>query len=115
MEKALRKQLREEAKNHKIIMGVLAVKNTDSGKLYIKGGLNLEALVNKLRFSLNSGSYSNRPLQQDWNQKGETVFVFEYLHIVEEKDHEFINYRKEVQNAEQKLIAENKISGIELY
>lgn len=54
-EKTIKQQLREKTKDHKITMGVISVKNTVTGKQLNQGSLNLGALVNKIKFQLNSG------------------------------------------------------------
>jgi hypothetical protein len=66
MKNALKQQLREKAKSHTITMGVLSLKNITNGKQYIQSSLNLEALVNKMKFMLNGGLFTNVQLQKDW-------------------------------------------------
>ncbi|RXM37653.1 LuxR family transcriptional regulator [Chryseobacterium sp. CH21] len=112
MKNALKKQLREKAKEHKTTMGVLAVTNTLNGKQYIQASLNLEALVNKMRFLLDSGLFNNSQLQKEWTESGSDFFTFEFVMIVPDQKNEYINYRKEIQKAEQTVLSEK---SIELY
>jgi len=105
MKNALRQQLREEAKNHQVTMGVLLMTNTLSGKQYIKGALNLEALVNKIKFSLNIGQYSHPQLQKDWTEYGAEAFTFEFAAVIPLQENPYINYRQEVSKAEKTLIS----------
>lgn len=105
MKNALRQQLREEAKNHPVTMGVLLMTNTLSGKQYIKGALNLEALVNKIKFSLNIGQYSHPQLQKDWTEYGGEAFTFEFAAVIPLQENPYINYRQEVSKAEKTLIS----------
>lgn len=105
MKNALKQQLREKAKNHKITMGVLSVKN-NNGKEYVQGALNLEALVNKMRFLLNGGLFTNNAqLQKDWTAYGSDAFSFEFVTIIPDQDNPYINYRQEIQKAEQAYIS----------
>lgn len=39
--------------------------------------------INGKRFTLETGTYQNRLLQNEWNEFGEEVFVFEVLEILE--------------------------------
>ncbi|MDH6254122.1 hypothetical protein M2347_003849 [Chryseobacterium sp. H1D6B] len=106
MKNSIKQQLREKAKSHTITMGVLAVKNTTSGKLFIQGSVNLEALANKIKFSLKSGQFSNIQLQNDWNNWKEESFIFEFITVIELQENSYINYRQEVSKAEKTAIEE---------
>lgn len=115
MEKALRKQLIEEAKNNKPVIGVLSLKNTVTGKQYIEGSLNTNALVNRIRFSLNNGLLKNEALQKDWQELGEALFVFEVVHTIQKDDGLYTNYSREVQKATTAIIAQQIINKGLLY
>lgn len=104
MKNTLKQQLREKAKNHPITMGILAVKNTVTGKQFIQGSLNVEALENKIKFSLSIGQYTHRELQTDWNKYGENAFTFECILVVEAQNNPYINYRQEVSKAQKNWI-----------
>jgi hypothetical protein len=106
MKNAIKQQLREKVKDHKITIGVLSVQNTVTGKQFIQGSLNLEALVNKMKFQLNCGQFTNSELQNDWKELGSENFKFEFIHITEDQENIFINYRQEILKAEKKLISE---------
>lgn len=104
MKNTIKQQLREKAKNHPVTMGVLSIKNTINGKQFIQGSLNVEALENKIKFSLNIGQYAHRQLQSDWNEYGENAFIFECIAVVEPQNNPYINYRQEVLKAENNCI-----------
>lgn len=106
MKNIVKRELREKAKNHKTTMGVLSVTNTSNGKQYIQGSLHLEALVNKMKFLLNGGSFTNALLQKDWIDLGSEVFTFEFVVIIPEQNNPYINYRQEISKAEKVIIAE---------
>lgn len=106
MKNDIKQQLREKAKNHLITMGVLAVKNNKTGKQYIKGALNLEALVNKMKFLLQGNMFNNIQLQQDWNEYGSDHFSFEFVTIIPTQENKYVNYRQEIVKAERAAISE---------
>lgn len=106
MKNKIKQELREKAKNHVTTIGVLAVKNNINGKQYIKGALNLEALVNKMLFLLKGHSFDNALLQQDWDEYGSENFSFEFMTIIPVQENPYINYRKEVLKAEQTAMSE---------
>lgn len=112
MKNALKKQLREKAKDHKTTMGVLAVTNTLNGKQYVQASLNLEALVNKMKFLLNGRMFEHSQLQKEWTELGSDTFTFEFAVIVPDQNNEYINYRQEIRKAEQAFISE---SNMEFY
>ncbi|PIF44373.1 hypothetical protein CLU96_1338 [Chryseobacterium sp. 52] len=106
MKNTLRQQLREKAKNHPVTMGVLSVTNRVNEKRYIQGSLHLEALVNKMKFSLNTGQFSNISFQNDWTEYGSEAFTFEFVAIVLPQETPYINYRQEITQAEKTVISE---------
>ncbi|WP_336704229.1 GIY-YIG nuclease family protein [Chryseobacterium indologenes] len=108
MKNALKKQLREKAKDHTTTIGVLAVTNISNGKKYVQASLHLEALVNKMKFLLNGRLFTNYQLQKEWTELGSESFTFEFATIVPDQNNEYINYRQEIQKAEQKVRSESK-------
>jgi hypothetical protein len=83
MKNALKQELREKAKAHKITMGVLSVRNNTTEKQYIQSSLNMEALVNKIKFLLNGGLFTNPQLQSDWTEQGADNFTFEFVTVIQ--------------------------------
>jgi len=112
MKNALKQELREKAKSHTITMGILSVKNKTTGKQYIQGSVNLEALVNKMKFLLNGNLFANTQLQEDWSQQGSESFTFEFVSVIAPQDNTYINYRQEIKKAEAAFISE---TGGEFY
>ncbi len=108
MKNVLKQELREKAKNHKTTMGILLLKNIITGKQFIQGGLNLEALVNKIKFQLNGDLFVNSTLQKDWRELGSESFIFEFVNIIEPEENSYRNYRQEILTLEQTLISEAK-------
>ncbi|WP_407500299.1 GIY-YIG nuclease family protein [Elizabethkingia anophelis] len=100
MKNALKQELREKVKAHKITMGVLSVRNNITEKQYVQSSLNMEALVNKIKFSLNGRIFTNPHLQNDWTEQGSENFTFEFVTVIHPQDKKYINYRQEIMKAE---------------
>ncbi|AMR43276.1 GIY-YIG nuclease family protein [Elizabethkingia anophelis] len=100
MKNALKQELREKAKTHKITMGVLSVRNNITEKQYVQSSLNMEALVNKIKFLLNGRIFTNPHLQNDWTEQGSENFTFEFVTVIHPQDKKYINYRQEIMKAE---------------
>lgn len=83
MDKQRRKELLEEYKQIKIYMGVIKIKNTVSGKIFISTCSNLKNRWLTLRGQLDMGRFANSELQKDWNELGADVFTYE---VIEEKE-----------------------------
>ncbi len=91
-----RKELNKEYLARVKPAGVFQVKNLANGKVLLGSSLNLEGPLNKHRFMLRIGSHTNKALQADWNEFGETQFVFEILEEVQRKDDPNFNLKDEL-------------------
>lgn len=80
-----RKELKNQYKETKFPMGVFQIKNEANGKVLIDSGLNMPAKYKRHLTELKFGSHRNKVLQQEWNQFGETAFVYEEVAILEYK------------------------------
>jgi len=96
MEKSLRKQIKEDMRNDKPVIGLVSIENKFTNKKYIEGSINARALINRIRYSLNSGQFGNKKLQEDWNEIGEQCFLFEIISEIVYDASVSVNYRKEV-------------------
>lgn len=65
-------------------VGVYAIRNTLSQKVYIGSSTNLRKRWLQHRSLLNNGSHPNKGLQKDWNDYGEDAFAFSVLEVVPE-------------------------------
>lgn len=70
-----RKQLREEYKNRKPEMGILAFTSKQTGESYLFPSRDIKAGFNRIRLQLDIGSHPNAKLQAGWSQWGESGFV----------------------------------------
>lgn len=104
-----KKEFKNEYKQMKLPIGVFQIKNISNGKILVEGSTNMEAKWNRHRMELKFGNHRNKSLQKDWNQFGETQFVFEILSEIEHK--EDLNFREEVKTLEEMILEELKPYG----
>lgn len=83
MDKLSRRDLINEYKQTKLDMGVLGIKNKQTGRIYIAFGSNLPGKMNSLRFQLSTGSSMNKRLQAEWKAQGEADFEFSVLELLD--------------------------------
>ncbi len=92
-----KKQLKEQYKQMKTDMGVFMVKKKNNNKYLLIGTQNLNGMMNRVKFQLENGSYTNGELQKDWNESSPDDFEFTILETLEyDKDEFKIDYSEEV-------------------
>lgn len=96
--------IKEQIKNYPTTMGVLSFRHKGSGKQFIQCSLQMEALINRIRYSLNAGTYTHAALQADWRRDGEEAFEISFLATLMEEEGSFVNYRQELKKLEKQLI-----------
>ncbi|TBL81577.1 GIY-YIG nuclease family protein [Paenibacillus thalictri] len=83
-------------------MGVYQIRNTENGKLYVDGTMDLDGARNRLEFMKQTKLNTIIELQRDWNTYGGDCFVFEELDRIKPKEEiitdkaELKQYRDEV-------------------
>jgi hypothetical protein len=68
------------------IAGIYALRCEVTGEVWAGQAFDLDKIQNRLRFSLRTGSHSNRGLQEAWSTHGDTAFSFEILERLEEEE-----------------------------
>jgi len=71
--------------SHPNAMGVYAIRNLVTGKIYIGSAVNFRRRFNAHRLRLRNGDHHSIRLQSSWNKHGESAFAFEVLEIVEDR------------------------------
>ena len=109
-----RKELKEEYRQMKPAMGVLAIQSTITHKYYLEGSIDLKSAINRVLFQLKWGGHPNKELQRDWNEWGQehfTVGVIDELPYAENQT----DYHDDI--AELQSIWEEKLrlEGVGLY
>lgn len=111
-----RKELKELYRNMKPDMGIFTIKSNLNNKCHIEGSQNLKGTINRAKFRLNFGNYSNKELQNEWKENGEESFTIEILENLKyDKDESKTDYSEDL--AILKMIWEEKLfkQGIEFY
>ncbi len=83
MDAARKKELREQFKEIKTMMGVYKITNKINGKVFIGSAPNLKNKWFTLKMQLDSNRFANHGLQEDWTKLGEEAFTYE---VLEEKE-----------------------------
>ncbi len=73
-------------KKRKSVAGIYAVRCVASGETWVGRTPNLDAVQNRIWFTLRLGSHSSRGLSQAWSAHGEEGFVFEPLERLEDEE-----------------------------
>lgn len=79
MNPSARKEASRKFKERKPPCGVFSVRCTETGQVWVGSFTNLEAMRNRLWFSLGQGNHRDRALQEEWNVHGEATFQYEIL------------------------------------
>ena len=81
-----RKQAVQDYKNRKTPRGIFALRCAAAGRVWVDSSPNLDAARNSVFFLLRNGLHTNRPLQQEWANRGPEAFEFEILETLKEDD-----------------------------
>jgi len=77
-------------------MGVYAIRNLASGRMYLDQSSNLHGALNRHRLELKFGTHRNPALQQDWREFGEAQFSFEIVVQIKESTDPSFDYAAEL-------------------
>lgn len=83
MDKQQRKELITEYKQQKTSGGIYRIYNKETGKSFIKGDANLDAVKNRFQFSQTVNSAYTLVMAKDWAQYGSGSFAMEILEQIE--------------------------------
>lgn len=106
-----KKELKDDYKQMKFVIGVFQITNTVNNKIYIEGSTNVTARWNRYITQLNFGSHPILDLQKDWKEFGEEKFSFEILSEIKQDDADEKDYAKEVKDLEELYAEELKPYG----
>jgi len=91
---------RERTRAHKQAfapLGVVAVRNTVSGRVWTRASRNVDGTLNRIRFELQLGTCRNRGLAAEWQRDGAGAFRFEVVERVKQRDDPDFDYEAELQ------------------
>lgn len=95
--RASQRELKRQYRETRRPMGVYAIRNKQTQRVYLSASLNLDAAINRDRFQLRMNGHSARELQAAWNAAGEAAFAFEVLARLKPRDEADFDYRPELE------------------
>ncbi|MED4781804.1 DUF2087 domain-containing protein [Brevibacillus choshinensis] len=98
-----KQELKQMYKEVKTEAGVYQIRNTQNGKVWIDGAMNLKTMNGK-QFMLKHGSHTSKALQKEWDQYGEGAFVFEVLEVLEKKNEPYFDAADALEKLEDKWL-----------
>lgn len=103
------KELKQEYKQMKPLMGVFLILNKSNGKMLVEGSTNISSRWNRHRTELRFGNHRNKELQGDWNNTGEENFKFSIISELDSVDNGDLDVGKEVKTLEEMIVEDLKI------
>lgn len=109
MDKGRKKELIEQYKQMKSLMGIFIIRSKVSHKCYIQSTQDLKGVINSTKFKLEAGNHPFLELQKEWNDFGSGNFIIEILENLEyDKDESKTDYTEDL--ALLRLIWEEKLA-----
>jgi hypothetical protein len=90
MQRDARKAAVSAYKKRDEAVGIYAVRNSASGTVWVGKSLNLDAIQNRLWFTLGLGSCTVKSLQLEWDQHGAAAFQFDVLERLDPEETSYI-------------------------
>jgi hypothetical protein len=81
-----KKALRAEYANRKVVGGIFAVKNTNTGKMLVDTTTDMKGSMNRFEFMKKTGSCYHMKLQKEWTNN--PPFAFEILEEIEKSENQ---------------------------
>lgn len=98
-----KKELKQAYKEVKVEGGIYVISNKENGKKFVASTRNFKTL-NGTKFMLETGTHTNRLLQEEWNQFGKDAFEIERVEILKNKENQYVDDKKELEKLLQKRI-----------
>lgn len=92
-----KKELKKEYQQQSLQMGIYQIRNTLNGKVFIGSAQNIQGILNSNKFQLKMGGHKNKALQEDWNNFGESTFIFEVLDEITLKEGSPQTFKEELE------------------
>tara|TARA_Y100001968_G_C19415688_1_gene748880 strand:+ start:569 stop:910 length:342 start_codon:yes stop_codon:yes gene_type:complete len=101
-----KKELKEAYKQMVFPMGVFQIKNLTNGKFLVDNSIDMQAKWNRHKMELKFGNHKNKELQKDWNNMGESNFVFEIISELKPNEEKISNYTKDLLDLQHMVMEE---------
>jgi hypothetical protein len=100
-----KKELKQMYKETPIEAGIYQIKNTSNQKVFVESTRNLKTITGK-KFQLETGTNTNKQLQEEWKQYGKDAFTFEVLEVLKKKEEGYFDEKRELEKLEDKWLDE---------
>lgn len=77
-------------------MGVYVIRNLATGRVFVRGSLNLDGAMNRDRFELGMRQHRHRGLMDEWLRHGAENFRFEVIDRIKPREDPAFDYRAEL-------------------
>jgi hypothetical protein len=91
-----KKKLKKDYQQSTRPMGVFLIRNNVNDKVFLGVSPNLDGVINRHRFQLQTGVHANKVLQADWNALGSSNFAFEIIDELTPSQDPGRDYRQEL-------------------
>lgn len=81
-----KKELQREYQSRTVTGGVIAIKNTVTGKVFLDKTVNLQGTLNRFTFSQNTKTCIYAKVRGDWQEHGPESFTIEVLESIDKKE-----------------------------
>lgn len=98
-----KQELKRLAKETKTEAGVYLIRNTKNGKVLVEATRNLKTINGRI-FSLQTGGFPHKALQEEWNEFGEDAFTFEVLEVLEKPETGYFDEKDALKKMEAKWL-----------
>jgi hypothetical protein len=91
-----KKELKQEYREVKIEGGIYVITNKKNGKKFVASTRNFKTL-NGTKFTLETGTHTNRILQEEWEKFGKDAFEIEQVEILKNSENQYVDEKKELE------------------
>jgi hypothetical protein len=96
-----KKEIKKQYKETVQPMGVFQIKNNQNSKIFIASSKNIHGKLNRTKFELKNGTYSNKEIQKDYNNAGDQGFSVDVLDILDPKEDLNYDYSDDLKTLEE--------------
>ncbi|WP_191561110.1 GIY-YIG nuclease family protein [Metabacillus idriensis] len=98
-----KKELKQLYKETPTEAGIYQIKNIKNEKIFIGSTRNFKTL-NGVKFTLETGTHSNKGLQEEWSHFGKDAFCIDVLETLKKKDDPYFNEKEALLELENKWL-----------
>ncbi|MEI4769947.1 GIY-YIG nuclease family protein [Psychrobacillus sp. FJAT-51614] len=107
-------ELKQAYKEVKIEGGIYVITNKQNAKKFVGSTRNFKT-INGTKFTLETGTHTNRILQEEWKQFGNGAFEFEQVEILKISENQYVDEKKELEKLLNKWMDKLQPYGLKGY